>query len=184
MQIHPRKILWPTDLSELSLKGAEYAKAFCDAFKAQLHVIHLAPVLVWADSSVPMMTGGDMLVTSTDTLTPAKAALRALLIKQFGDVSKIKTHVDVGNGWHEICRYAKDKDIDLIVMATHGATGLQHMLIGSTAERVVQHARCPVLAVKSFEREFIDPDTVDREQTKTVPCLKDRKSCKPLTSVS
>jgi nucleotide-binding universal stress UspA family protein len=45
----------------------------------------------------------------------------------------------------------------LIVLATHGETGLKHLLMGSTAERVVQHATCPVLTVKSFERDFIGP---------------------------
>jgi nucleotide-binding universal stress UspA family protein len=65
-------------------------------------------------------------------------------------------HVVVGTPWYEICRYARDAEIDLIVIATHGATGLRHLLMGSTAERVVQHATAPVLAVKSIEREFVD----------------------------
>jgi len=155
MSNRPQRVLWPTDLSANSLKGAQYARAFCEAFKAQLHVIHIAPVLVWADSSVPVMTGGDMLVTSTDTVTPAKEALRELMVKQFGDIRKIKSYVVSGNAWYEICRYAQDNAIDLIVMATHGITGLQHLLIGSTAERVVRHAHCPVLVVKSVERDFI-----------------------------
>jgi nucleotide-binding universal stress UspA family protein len=155
VQIHPRRILWPTDLSPLSIKGGQYARAFCKVFSARLHVIHVAPVLVWSDAMIPMMTGGDSLVTRTDTVTPAKQALGHFLEKQFGKGLDVRTDVRSGNAWYEICRYAKHEAIDLIVIATHGLTGVRHLLIGSTAERVVQHASCPVMTVKSFERDFL-----------------------------
>ena len=181
MRIRPQKILWPTDLSTLSLKGARYARAFCEAFNARLYVIHVAPILVWADSMVPMMTGGDMLVTTTDTVGPAKEALRKFMIKRFGDISKIETHVISGNGWHEICRYAQDVSIDLIVMTTHGVTGFRHLLMGSTAERVVQHAHCPVLTVKSFERDFIEQMAHTPPRVKAIPnCVRLTKRTRSL----
>jgi nucleotide-binding universal stress UspA family protein len=156
MNIDPKYVLWPTDFSENSLKAARYAMAFCKAFDAQLHVVNVAPILVWSDNSLPLMTGGDMLVSTTDTVGPAKVTLEKLLRKEFGDCRNIKSKVLLGYPWREICSYAKENRIDLIVVATHGLTGLKHLFTGSTAERIVQHAPCPVLTVKSFEREFID----------------------------
>jgi nucleotide-binding universal stress UspA family protein len=156
MSIHPKNILWPTDFSPLAMKGADYADAFRHAFRARLHVMHVCPILVWADQTVPVMSGGDMLVSHVDVVTPAKAELARLAAARFGGADVIEMHVVVGTPWYEICRYARDAQIDLIVIATHGATGLRRLVMGSTAERVVQHATAPVLAVKSIEREFLD----------------------------
>jgi len=160
--IHPKKILWPTDFSPLSMKGAEYADACCASFGAQLHVIYVCPVLAWADNTLPLMTGGDMLVSQVDLVTPAKAQLKEIVAENFDHVETIATHVVVGTPWYEICRYARDQQIDLIVIATHGTSGLRHVLMGSTAERVVQHAAAPVLTVKSVEREFIEQPNLTR----------------------
>lgn len=155
MDIHIRNVLWPTDFSTLSMKGAQYAQAICSAFGSRLHVINVVPVLVTADSSVPVATGGDLLVTEVDAIGPARRQLRELLNEQGRPGTEVDSEVVVGTAWTEICRYVTGHDIDLVVIATHGATGLKHVLMGSTAERVVRHAACPVLTVKSFEREFI-----------------------------
>lgn len=87
-----------------------------------------------------------------------------LLVGLLGNINirDIRTEVILGDSWHEICRYVKKHKIDLVIMATHGLTGLKHVLMGSTAERVVQHADCPVLTVKSFEREFVDRPRLQR----------------------
>ena len=153
-----------TDFSPLSMRGAEYAEAFRDSFGAQLHVMHVCPVLVWADNTVPLMSGGDVLVSRVDLVTPARAQLKRFVADRFGDPGAIATHVVVGTPWYEICRYARDQQVDLIIIATHGATGLRHLLMGSTAERVVQHAAAPVLAVKSIEREFLEQPTLAERQ--------------------
>jgi nucleotide-binding universal stress UspA family protein len=155
MLIHPKRILWPTDFSPLSIKGAEYADAFRRAFGAELHVLHVCPPLVLTDNTIPLMSGGDILVSQVDLITPAKVQMRNFVAAHFPDPSAVETKVVTGTAWHEICRYARDVRVDLIVIATHGATGLRHLLMGSTAERVVQHAAAPVLAVKSVERDFI-----------------------------
>ena len=62
-----------------------------------------------------------------------------------------------GSPFLEIVRYAKDKNIDLIVLGTHGRSGLSHVLLGSVAERVVRKAPCPVLTVRHPEHEFVMP---------------------------
>ena len=164
MLIHPKRILWPTDFSTLSMKGAEYARAFQRAFAAELHVVHVCPPFVLTDSTIPLMSGGDMLVSQVDLVTPAKAQMRTVIAAQFPDPSAVETSVLTGTAWYEICRYARDARVDLIVIATHGATGLRHLLMGSTAERVVQHAAAPVLTVKSIERDFVDDDRQSLER--------------------
>ena len=69
----------------------------------------------------------------------------------------MQTEVGVRAPFTEIIRFAKDKDIDLIVMGTHGHTGLAHVLLGSVAEKVVRKAPCPVLTVRHPEHEFVHP---------------------------
>ena len=82
--------------------------------------------------------------------------MQRLIDEQLDRSESITSAVVVGVPWYEICRYARDHQIDLIVIATHGATGMKHLLMGSMAERVVQHASAPVLAVKSIERDFLE----------------------------
>src|SRR5688572_30439905 len=106
MFIHPKKILWPTDFSPLSMKGGDYAEAFRASFRAKLHVMHVCPVLVWADSTIPTMSAGDVLVSPADVVTPARARLNRLVADRFRDAAAITTHVVAGNVWYEICRYA------------------------------------------------------------------------------
>jgi nucleotide-binding universal stress UspA family protein len=163
MGFHPRTILWPTDFSPRSIKGAQCARAMCEAFDARLHVMHIAPILVWSSPALPIVSGADMLVSTDDVVAPAKEALRELIAKQFPKLAKITTHVTSGNAWYEICLYAEQNKIDMIVMATHGLTGAKRLFLGSTAERVVRHASCPVLTVKSFAGVFARD--ADQEQS-------------------
>jgi universal stress protein A len=67
---------------------------------------------------------------------------------------KVEASVQTGIAWEEISELATSKRTDLIVIATHGWTGLRHIVVGSTAERVVRHAPCAVLVVPSYRREF------------------------------
>ena len=166
MPIHPTRILWPTDFSPLSLKAAGYAEAFRKGFEAELHVIYVCPVLAWSDSSLCLMSGGDMHVSTVDLATPARAQLATLVQQHFSQPAQVRTAVETGTAWYEICRYARQHQIDLIVIATHGVTGLRHLMMGSTAERVVQHAAAPVLTIKSIERDFLKPPSVKSSQSR------------------
>lgn len=71
-----------------------------------------------------------------------------------GDVP-VRTATRTGRAYDEIAAAARDENADLIVISTHGYTGLKHVLLGSTTERVVRHAPCPVLVIRQHEREFI-----------------------------
>jgi len=70
---------------------------------------------------------------------------------------KVEKVLRFGIAFLEIIRFAKEEDIDLIVMSSHGRTGLTHMLLGSTTEKVVRKAPCPVLTVRPREHEFVLP---------------------------
>jgi universal stress protein A len=159
MRIHLRRILWPTDFSPVSLKAAPYAVSLCEVFKAKLHVIHVAPYGVFTDSTVPRRTGGDKVASEESAPAAAKESLRLIVNQCVAPLSRVVSRVLVGDPWREICEYAQREEIDLIVLATHGSRGLAHMLMGSTSERVVQHAPCPVFTIKTFKRHFLDDDT-------------------------
>jgi len=80
--------------------------------------------------------------------------LKRLRDARFGEVEQAKTVVIVDeDAAHGIVEYAKKEDVDLIVLSTHGRTGLEHVLIGSVAEKVVSTAPCPVLTLRSRTRE-------------------------------
>ena len=69
---------------------------------------------------------------------------------------KIRTEIRTGNPYMEITEMAGEKKIDMVVVSTHGYTGFKHVFMGSTAERIIRHAPCPVLTVRLEEHEFID----------------------------
>jgi len=158
MIVSPRRILWPTDFSDLSLHGGRYACGFRDVFKAELHIIHVIPPPLSPDIAVIVPAEVPVAISEPELLDAARQSLRQLIREHFGDDPSIVHDVFYGSPWTTICRYARDHDIDLIIIATHGHTGLRHVLIGSTAERIVQHAPCPVLTVKHPQREFVVND--------------------------
>jgi universal stress protein A len=95
-------------------------------------------------------------VSEPELVEASQTALDKLVEEQFSGYDKVVTKVFFGNPWPSICNYAKDNDIDLIIVTTHGRTGLSHVLIGSTAERIVQHAPCAVLTVKHAKKDFVN----------------------------
>lgn len=155
MLLKPSRILWPTDFSELSLQAAAYARAFRQAFGARLHVIHVLPPPLTPDVSVMLPAEVPAAAAEPELLEANRTGLKKLVEAQFGSAGDVEMEVFYGNSWVGICDYAKAHEIDLIVISTHGRTGLSRVLIGSTAERVVQHAPCPVLAVKQDCRHFV-----------------------------
>jgi len=84
-------------------------------------------------------------------------ALDEFVYDELKDKINFKCEVTGGKPFVEIINYARANEIDLIVIATHGLTGLEYMVIGSTTERVVRKAPCPVLSIKDPEHEFVHP---------------------------
>ncbi|HEY6952252.1 MAG TPA: universal stress protein [Bacteroidota bacterium] len=140
-----KKILVPTDYSELSLTAMDYAVSFSRMFGAQLFLLHtLDTIPVLALHAVDMTTETVIYETEKN----AKSDLHDFVRSKFGDIPNLVEVVRKGIAEHEIVRYAQEENIDLIIMATHGRSGLAHVLMGSVAEKVIQHSPVPVLAVK------------------------------------
>jgi nucleotide-binding universal stress UspA family protein len=154
MTLKPQRILWPTDFSPLALVGARYARGVAEQFGAELHVIHVVPPPLTADLAAGLPAEGPVVFADPELVDACRQRLADVVREQLGGRPVVQ-EVLLGSAWSAICKYASQHEIDLVVIATHGRTGIQHAVVGSTAERVVQHAPCPVLVVKSRQREFV-----------------------------
>jgi universal stress protein A len=145
-----KKILVPSDFSPASDNAFRYALHFGKLFGAQLYVIHvLEPVLGPQFAGVPEATA-----PSDHELAAAEKKLRAWADSAGAVGVAAKLVLRNGLPAHEIVETAKDLNVELVVIATQGHTGWKHFCIGSTAERVVRAAPCPVLVVREKEHEF------------------------------
>lgn len=137
------RVLAPTDRSAFSEKAVDYARGLCKQFGAELHVLR-----VMADEDRAL---AQMAVTGViDASEPQDDYSRWLaeLVGETGDVRRIESVQISADVPEAVVRYARNNDIDLIVLATHGRTGLMHLLMGSVAEKVVRTAPCPVLTLR------------------------------------
>ena len=150
------RILVPTDFSKSSLNALKYAIAFADKFGAQLFLLHVLRDLALF---VPdMVTVVPPIAPSLEQLTAGvRGALERLVEEHQLRRFNVCTEIREGTAFSEIIRFAREAEIDLIIMATHGHTGLTHMLLGSVTEKVVRKAPCPVLTVRDPEHEFVHP---------------------------
>ncbi len=142
-----RTILVPTDFSQCSLAGTEYAAFLARNLGATLRLFHaLYPYTnyVFVDRAGVRLSGLAEAVEET-----ARQEMDALKQMNFLRDLTVKTEILPGHAVDEICAAAGDPDVDLIVTATHGRTGLEHAIIGSVAEHVVRYAERPVLVVPS-----------------------------------
>jgi nucleotide-binding universal stress UspA family protein len=151
-----RRILCPVDFSESSTHAIEYALAFASAYRAELrllHVVYPPSYGVGADG-----INIDITVQMTEHVEKtSREQLHALAENARTSWPEVTEEILTGVPFLEIIRSARAAQADLIVMGTHGRTGLAHALIGSVAERVVRKAPCPVLTVKHPEHDFVMP---------------------------
>ena len=147
-----KRILVPTDFSPLSKKALQYAQRFAENFHAEVILVHVIEPEVTPAFDGYMISPPPMLNSSDAS---EKKALKTLAMKvRMAGVERVESNVRRGLASHEIVDAARDFNVDLIVIATHGYTGWKHFCIGSTAERVVRAAPCPVLVVREKEHEF------------------------------
>jgi universal stress protein A len=143
-----KKILVPTDFSEFSLAGMDHAISLAVSNDAEIYVLTVV------DNQPPVAFPAVDHHSETmlrDYSKQAEALLDRLIEKKFRGMRNIIPIVRRGNPAKEIVRLAREEGVDLIVMATHGRTGLAHVVIGSVAEKVVRLASVPVLVVKPQE---------------------------------
>jgi len=147
------RILVPVDFSKHSQSALIHAKEIAAVFGARLQLVHFIEETV---HPAFYMTGKtSILELRPDILEKAHQALEDLLARSPGADVEAEIHVEEGRAARDIVAFAEREESDLIVIATHGLTGLQHFLLGSVTEKVVRRAPCPVFTVKSFGKSLI-----------------------------
>jgi nucleotide-binding universal stress UspA family protein len=145
-----RKILVPVDFSDCSMKGLEYAKKLAREFRAKLILLHSIALQYYVASDEYARYDLPLLLEQIDEA--AKQQMRDLVQQPNWNEVEVEPSIQIGHAGQQICAQAGDRKADLIAISTHGRTGFEHVLLGSTAEYVVRHASCPVLVVPSRER--------------------------------
>ena len=143
---HFKHILATTDLSPESFSAVSYAAHLAKAQGARLTVLHVPHSVSMAYTEfVPPVD----LVSIEDAIEEAaREKLEGWVQRHVKGVANVKVVLEPGIVDETICRYAESSKASVIVIATHGRTGLGHVVLGSVAERVIRHAPCPVLVVK------------------------------------
>ncbi len=141
-----RSILVPIDFSVHSKNALKYAIPLAEQFGASLHLVFVVePTVYPADLGF-----GQVVLPGIEEELREKGAeeLQALIEREIGTRVQATCVVRTGSPHQEILSEAEEKDVDMIVVATHGHSGVEHMLFGSTADRIVRHAKCPVLTIR------------------------------------
>ena len=146
------KILVPIDFSDYSKKALQYTVRFGKQFNSEISLLYvIEPIIYPADLSM-----GQMVIPKADIDIGEKAEeeLKVLAMSEIGELLNYKVLVKTGKPFMEIIDTAKEIDADLIIISTHGHTGVEHLLFGSTSEKVVRKAPCPVLTMREPIKGF------------------------------
>jgi universal stress protein A len=147
--LHFTRIVVPVDFSEHSLKAFQTALNFGQQFGAELILVHIVEQIVYpGDWMYPPIAMSDFASGKREEIAKQLKALTA------GTGVSAREIVRLGRAWQEVVEIAKETKADLVVLATHGYTGLRHVLLGSVAEKIVRHAPCQVLTVRADDRDF------------------------------
>ena len=141
-----RSILVPIDFSIHSKNALKYAVPIAEKFRASLHLVYVVePTIYPADLGF-----GQVVLPGVEDELREKGAeeLEMLIKKEIGKRVGASCAVRTGNPHQEILREADEREVDMIIVATHGHSGMEHMLFGSTADRIVRSARCPVMTIR------------------------------------
>jgi universal stress protein A len=147
-----KKILAPTDLSDLSQAGVRYALELAKAVGAEVTVYHV----VCRDEFMRYELLHVRPLLMDNLLQKYRRQLSGFIEERFADLLPsiaLRQEVELGVPEDNIVAKAKEEAMDLIVISTHGRTGLSHMLMGSVTENVIRHAPCPVLSIRSETAE-------------------------------
>jgi universal stress protein A len=143
-------ILVPIDFSEHSKKTVKYATRFAARYQAAVRLLHVFQIPEYAVTQYEYrQQGADQLKNQVDIAEEgARESLEAFENELLSQGMNVKAFLRIGYPFEEIVLMANAPDIDLIIIGSHGRSGIRRLLLGSTAERVVEHAPCPVLVVK------------------------------------
>jgi len=144
-----RNVLVPIDFSATSLEAIEFAPPLLKQFGAELHLVHVFE----ADYPLSSLMTMPLIVPELEVDKRVRRHLKDVAKKYGVELRSENIHAVRGCPFEEICRLARELGIDLIVTSTRGNTGLKHLALGSTAERVVRYSPCPVLVVRPVDRK-------------------------------
>jgi len=145
-----KKILCPTDFSDASLKGLEYAADLAAVFQAEIKVLYVLPIM----PPTPNDPNISFEVPEFERLVhkDSEQKLQAIVDAKIPKTVKAAAIIGHGSPAKEIVRVAEEEKTDLIVIATHGHSGWHHLVLGSVAEKVIRLAHCPVFAYREFRK--------------------------------
>src|SRR5688572_24080706 len=146
-----KRILVPVDFSECSIFALRYAADLAQQVHASIVLAHVATSLIAPPEMEYIQL--DLKKFRAELEKHANAKLTALAQKEIPATIHASPIVRHGAAWEEITKLAKERKADLIIIGTHGYTGVKHMIMGSTAEKVVRYAGCPVLVVREYGKE-------------------------------
>ncbi len=146
-----RRIIVPVDFSATSAQALPYAAALAGRFAAEIILLHVVEPMISPSRLRYVPTGIKGVVESLEPA--AREQLTGLGEEAFDESVSLRSIVRTGVPFQEIAKAAKSLGADLIVLTTHGYTGLRHVVLGSTAERVLRHADCPVMVVRGTARD-------------------------------
>lgn len=148
-----KKILVPIDFSDYSKSALRYSAQFAKLFQSELILVYVVePILYPPDFSMGQISLPAVNVLEFDK--QAKDELEKLVKAEFNDDLQVRYVVKSGKPFVQIIETAKEEDADLIIISTHGHSGVEHILFGSTAEKVVRKAPCPVLTLREPIKGF------------------------------
>lgn len=153
-QFQVKRVLWPTDFSENSKHAMNYACDLADQFQAELHVLHVVEVTFSPTVAEPYAAFGLPADFEDRVRAAAQTALSEVPDPAWPGNRRVVRVLRQGSPFAEILQYSREKNIDMIVLGTHGRSGLKHMLLGSVAEKVVRKAACPVLTVRPPDQQL------------------------------
>lgn len=160
--IRLKSILLPTDFSECAGEATRYAFALAEQFDAHLHLLHVIHDIT---TQVPEFGMGLAFPAYLEHLPERIDKLEQEAIRKLAELTPdgwsekrgATLAVKQGQTFVEIVRYAREHQVDLIVIGTHGRSALAQTLLGSVAERVVRNATCPVFTVRPAAHSFVMP---------------------------
>jgi nucleotide-binding universal stress UspA family protein len=150
----PSRILVPVDFSDWSHNAVRYAKAIAATHGAKVLLLHVIEDVVLPDFY--LAAGSALFLQEPEIRRKSQERLKMLFESAGGPDVPMEAHVINGRAALDIAGFAEEKDVDFIVLPTSGLSGINRLLIGSVAEKVVRRAVCPVLTLKPFGQQLID----------------------------
>ena len=160
MGLEIKKILVPIDFSDYSKNSLKYAVNFADQFNSEITLIYVVEPVIYP----PDFSMGQIAIPSVNAEwdLKAKEELEKLAKQEIPESVKVSVKIKTGKPFLEIIDTAAEENVDLIIIATHGHSGVEHILFGSTAEKVVRKAPCPVLTLREPIKGFMFKEAMEK----------------------